>query len=111
MVGFFEDMARHALGWSGVMTWEAEDAEMKLDVRSPDGNAVFFDFLMRWPPNYEDEWSGSFAVSAEALPQAAEGMQKLTGEDSGHRFITPGPSAHLAAALISGATARLATDR
>jgi hypothetical protein len=89
MVGSFEDMARHARGWSGVMPWESEYAEVKLDVRNPDGQSVFVDFLMRWPPKYEEEWSGSFAVSADALPRAAEAMHKLTGDDGGSRFITP----------------------
>jgi hypothetical protein len=58
MLGFFEDMSsRHKRGWSGVMTWESEFAEMKLDVRNPDGGEVTVDVLMRWPPNYEDHWS------------------------------------------------------
>jgi hypothetical protein len=42
------------------------------------------------PPNYEDEWSGSLVVSADALPRAAEAMRNLMGVDGGSRFITPG---------------------
>jgi Family of unknown function (DUF6228) len=90
MLGFFEDMARHKRGWSGVMSWESEFAEMKLDVRNPEGGDVTFDVSMRWPPNYEDDWSGSLVVNADQLPRFAEAMRKLMGADGGSRFVTPG---------------------
>ena len=90
MLGFFEDMGRHRRGWSGVMSWESEYAEMRLEVRNPDGGDVTVDISMRWPPNYETEWSGSLVVNADALPRAAEAMRKLVGLESGSRFITPG---------------------
>jgi hypothetical protein len=89
MLGFFEDMGRHRRGWSGVMSWESEFAEMKLDVRNPDGGDVTVDVLMRWPPSYEDEWSGSLVVNADELPRAAEAMRKLMGAESGSRLVTP----------------------
>ncbi len=89
MVGFFDDMARYASGWSGVMTWESEFHEVEMGVHNPEGNEVVVDFRLRWPPEYEEGWISSVAISADALPRAAEAMRKFTGEQSGRRFITP----------------------
>lgn len=89
MVGFFDDMARHSRGWSGVMNWESEYVEIELDAENPEGALVKLDVLMRLPPNYEGRWSGALVVDADALPRAAEAMRKLTGFEEGSRFITP----------------------
>jgi len=89
MVGFFEDMARHASGWSGVMTWESEYHEVEVGVRNPDGSEVVVDFRLRWPPEHEEEWASSVVIRADGLARAAEAMRKFTGEESGRRFITP----------------------
>jgi hypothetical protein len=89
MLGFFEDMAKHVGGWSGVMSWQSEFHEVELHVRNPDGGDVTFDLVLCWPPEYEVEWSGSLVVNSDALPRAAEAMRKLTGLEGGRRFITP----------------------
>jgi len=90
MLGFFEDMGRYWRGWSGVMSWESEFAELSLDARNPSGGDVAVDVLMRWPPRYESDWSGSLVLRADELPSAAEAMRKLMGGESGGRFRGPG---------------------
>ena len=89
MVGFFDDMARHARGWSGVMSWDSESYEIRLDVENPEGKHATFDVRMRLSPDFESWWSGVLVIDADALPRAAEAMRKLTGFEEGSRFITP----------------------
>jgi len=91
MLGFFEDMGRYWRGWSGVMSWESEFAELSLAARNPGGGDVAVDVLMRWPPIDENTWSGSLSLRAHELPRAADAMRKLMGGESGGRFLTPGP--------------------
>jgi hypothetical protein len=47
MLGFFEDMGRYRRGWSGVMSWQSEFAEMNLDVRNPGGGEATVEVSMR----------------------------------------------------------------
>lgn len=89
MLGFFTDMATHANGWSGVMSWESEFSVMAIDARNRGTGQVEMDVWMRWPPTYEDEWRGSLEVKASSVAGAAAALGGLLGVAHGSRFVTP----------------------
>ena len=89
MAGFFADMATHAGGWSGVMSWEAEFSVMRLDARNAGAGQVALEMMMRWPPTYDDEWYGSLEVETSSLPRVAAAMKRLLGVEDVSRFMTP----------------------
>jgi hypothetical protein len=91
LVGLFSDMERYRHGWTGVMHWSAQDAEIDLDVRNPVGVEATFDVLIRRLPEYDVEWSGSLTVTTDELPRAAEAMRKFVGVKAGPRPITRVP--------------------
>jgi Family of unknown function (DUF6228) len=90
MLGFVTDMAANAHGWVGLMSWEAEDAVMRLDARNRGTGEVDVDILIRWPPKLEEEWTGTLQIRADSLPNAATAMRTMSGLERGQRFSFPG---------------------
>jgi hypothetical protein len=88
MLGFFSDMARHAHSWSGEMSWEAEFAVMRLDVRNPGSGEASIDVTICWPPEYGAEQRGSLVVRADGFPRAYEAMRRLLGIEDGERLFS-----------------------
>jgi hypothetical protein len=99
MLGFFEEMARDAAGWSEPKGWFSEFVEVQI-IATHRGSDVELRVLMRWEerpgqphrtqrdadPWYEQERRGVLMVQPEDLGPFAAQMRRLMRREHGHRW-------------------------
>ena len=90
MLGFFEDMATHADGWSGVMSWRSEFSAIAIDARNPGNGHVEADVTINPLGDHDEGWHGSLHLNTASLSDAAAAMKQLLGIEHGHRLGAPG---------------------
>lgn len=88
MLGFFEEIGRNAhRGWPGNECWRSEFGELRICAASEGGGSdVDLKIRMCWPPNYDEAWSGTLVVEAEAVEQFSQRMRDFLRLDHGSRF-------------------------
>ena len=92
MLGFFEELAASAEGWSGTKEWDSEFQEVSIRATSPGDGIAILDVVLCWPPEYEIQREGTIHVRLEELPRFAETMRSfLRMPEGGQRFIRVRP--------------------
>lgn len=87
MLGFFEEIARDAEGWTEPKLWRSEFSEVHI-AATHRGSDVQLEILIRWPPLYERERRGVLIVRPGDLGPFAAQMRGLMHREHGHRFRT-----------------------
>jgi hypothetical protein len=87
MLGFFEELARDADGWTEPKFWRSEFSEVHITATHR-GSVVELAILIRFPPLYEQEREGVLRVRPDDLGPFASQMRGLMRREHGYRFRT-----------------------
>ena len=86
MLGFFEELAEQAAGWSGEKPWESESAEMRVTARNSGDGVTILEVWIRQPPTYEEEHKGILHVRSGELPRFDDRIRAFLRMERGERF-------------------------